>query len=410
MKIKQKYLWITILLIGNVIIGVSQNNNPLGWNQFRGPDRNGASIESLSDVNWLEMQPELIWKKELGSGFSELTISEGIIYTMGSTKTDSLSGFEFVAAYDEKTGNKLWNTKVDSIYIDHDGWGDGPRSTTVIDETQIYSLSAWGKLSANLKEDGRLLWQVDFIKDFGSNIPRWGYASSPVIVDDLLIMEVGGSDSRAFVAFDKKNGEIKWSNGDGNASHDSPLSVVLDGQEQTIFANGRTLYSYSTKGDTIWTYSMPFGGLTAIPLLIGENKIFLSGVRNPGFIIVEIKDGKPTEILHGNSMKNDFSSCVYHNGYIYGYHVAALRCISAETGEVSWTKRGFGKGSLMLVDDKLVILSDKGRLAIADATPKAYTELTSIQAINGKSWTAPSFLNGKVYIRNLTEMACYKIK
>ncbi|NJO91354.1 MAG: hypothetical protein HC831_22125 [Chloroflexia bacterium] len=106
-------------------------------------------------------------------------------------------------------------------------------------------------------------------------------------------------------------------------------------------------------------------------------------------------------------MKNDFSSSVYHDGYFYGFDIAALVCVSAKTGEKKWTKRGFGKGSLILVDDKLIVLSDKGTLIQVKATPDAYTEQGQMQAIEGKSWTAPSYSNGKIYLRNLTEMACF---
>ena len=408
MKILTKNLWIVVLILCNISFGFTQNTVPNGWYQFRGQNRDGKSLEVFQNENWTESSPQLIWKKNIGSGFSELLISEGILYTMESEKTDSISGFAYVSAYNELSGDQIWRTKLDSLYIDGDGWGDGPRSTPVIDDKNIYSLTGHGKLSANSKKDGRLLWQVDFIKEFGSSTPRWGYATSPIIVDDILILEAGGTNSKAFIGFNKENGEVIWSDGDGNSSHDSPLFVTIDGVEQVIFFNGRTAYSYTSKGDTLWTYNMPFGGLTAIPLLIESNKIFASGVRNPGFVIAEIVNNKPNEILQANSMKNDFSSCVFHEGYIYGYHVAAVRCISAETGEVRWTKRGFGKGSLILVDDKLLILSDKGKLAVVETNPDAYTELTTVQAIEGKSWTAPSYMNGKVFVRNLTEMACYK--
>jgi len=155
---------------------------------------------------------------------------------------------------------------------------------------------------------------------------------------------------------------------------------------------------------------MPFRGIIASPVFIEPNKIFLSGIRNPGFIIVQIEENKASEVNRGNTMKNDFSSCLYYNGYIYGFHVATLRCISAETGEVQWSKRGFGKGSLILVDNKLFVLSDQGKLAIIEAVPDSYVEVGSIQAIAGKSWTAPSFQDGKVFVRNLTEAACYSLK
>jgi len=407
-KLKQIGLLLLIMGINTAVIG--QDYIPDGWYQFRGPNRDGISPEKITKTDWNGNDLELVWKKELGSGFSELVVSDGFIYTMISEKIDSVTGSEFIVALDEKTGNELWRTKVDSIYIDADGWGDGPRSTPIIDETNIYGLSAYGKLTALSRKDGKFLWQVDFIKFFGSTTPRWGYASSPVMVDNKIIMEVGGTENRTFMAFNKADGSILWNDGAGGASHDSPLKATINGQEQLIFVNGRTLYSYSPDGDTLWTFKMPFRSITAMPILIDDNKIFVSGVRTPGFFIAEINNNKATQLLTGNSMKNDFNSCVYHDGYLYGYHIAAVRCISVETGEVKWSKRGFGKGSLILVDGKLMVLSDKGKLAIVEANPEAYMEVASVQAITGKSWTAPSFKDGKVYVRNLTEMACYKIK
>ena len=403
-------LWlIIILIVSQTVTGYSQFNSSEGWTQFRGFNRSGISNERLPEIDKPELQFDLIWKKDIGSGFSELIVSEGVVYTMESEQIDSISGSEFIVAFDENTGNEIWKSKVDSIYIDVDGWGNGPRSTPALDENNIYSFSGCGKLTANSKKDGRLIWQVDFVNVFESTVPRWGNASSPLIIDNKVIMEAGGVNSKAFVAFDKNNGEVLWTSGNGTSSHDSPLLVIIEGQQQIIFVNGSTLYSYNAEGDTLWTYKMPFRVITAMPVLIGTNRLFVSGVRNPGFFIVEIRENKVNEVITGSSMKNDFSSCCYYDGYIYGFHVAALRCISAETGEVVWTKRGYGKGSLIIVDDKIFVLSDKGKLVMVDTNPDAYTEIGNINAINGKSWTAPSFANGKVFVRNLTEMASFKL-
>ncbi|MBC8316143.1 MAG: PQQ-binding-like beta-propeller repeat protein [Bacteroidales bacterium] len=410
MKILNHLWMITSVIFIYTLTGLSQNSNSESWSQFRGPHGDGVSTEDLSQINWAETQPTRLWKKEIGPAFSELIVSEGVVFTMASEQTDSISGFEFVAAYEEDTGDELWRSNVDSIFIEIDGWGHGSRSTPTVDELNIYSLSANGKLTANSKKDGNRIWQLDLVKAFGSTCPRWGYSSSPILVDNQLIMEVGGTDSSAFMSFDKTNGNTIWASANGNASYNSPLLVTIDGQEQIIFANGQKLVAYTSQGDTLWSYTMPFGNIIASPVFIGPNKIFLSGIRNPGFIIVQIEENKATELIHGNSMKNDFSSCLYYNGYIYGFHVASLRCISAETGKVKWTKRGFGKGSLILVDNKLLVLSDQGKLAVVEATPDSYIENGSIQSISGKSWTAPSFQDGKIYVRNLTEAACYTLK
>ncbi len=219
-------------------------------------------------------------------------------------------------------------------------------------------------------------------------------------------MEVGGTDSHAFAAFNKKTGEVKWTKANGNAHYSSPVLANIEGQNQIIFANGGFIYSYNSKGDTLWTYKTPVRSAMSMPVVIEQNKIFVSTAA-AGFIILEINDNKPKEFLRGSTMKADYSSCVYYKGNIYGFHIAALQCISAETGEKKWTKRGFGKGSLIIVDNKLMVLSDTGKLIQIKATSDSYTEQGSFQAIKGKSWTAPSFANGKLYVRNLTEMACY---
>ena len=410
MKNRITILGLTIILILSLNLqSISQSGVSYHWNQFRGQNRTGVSTEKLIQKDWIKTQPELIWKHKIGSGFSELIVSDGSIYTMFSDKIDSVSGFDVLVAYDEKTGKEKWRLNVDSIYIEIDGWGDGPRSTPVIDENNVYCLSGRGKLTACTKKDGKLIWHVDFVKDFGSTQPRWGFSCSPILIDNKLIIEVGGTENRGFVAFDKTNGKVIWEDGKAQAGYNSPLLTTIDGQEQLLFVNGKIIHSYNLQGDTLWTYKLPITGPIAMPLLFESDKLFFSSVHT-GNLIIQIKNNRAIELLKGFTMKNDYTTSIYHEGYIYGFHVASLRCISAETGEVKWSKRGFGKGSFIQVDDKLLILSDKGKLAIAKINPEAYEELGLFQAIDAsRSWTAPTFINGKVYVRNNTEMACYKL-
>ena len=255
-----------------------------------------------------------------------------------------------------------------------------------------------------------MIWQIDIPKTFGSTLPRWAFSSSPVLLDEVLILEVGGKNGSAFVGFNQLTGDIMWKKGDGEASYCSPAIGKINGATNIIFANQTNLLSFNSKGDTLWSHAMSVNGPMAMPVFFDGNKIFISTIRSKGFCIVEIKDNNATELLTAQSMKNDFSSSVYYDGHFYGFNVAALQCISATTGEKKWTKRGFGKGSLILVDDSLLILSDKGKLIQVKASAENYMEQGEFQALEGKSWTAPSFANGKLFLRNLTEMACYKLK
>ena len=398
---------IAALLILQIPFANAQDRPINDWSQFRGANRDGSANAEITPGPIPASGPKLLWKKKLGDGFSEITISKDHLYTMISKKQDSITGSEFIVAYDAKTGNEIWKSKVDSLFFDE--FGDGPRSTPAIDKDRIYCLSSYGKLTSCHRKDGKIDWQVDFMKDFNSKIPRWGFSSSPVIIDNNLIVEVGGAGEKAFISFDKNTGDILWKSGTGVAGYSSPAIADIDGVKNIIFANSGKLYALNTQGDTLWTNTSKFANTMAMPVIFENSKVFLSSVRSSGFIVFDIKENKATEIIRGSSMKNDYSSSVYYDGCIYGFHVAALQCVSLETGEKKWTKRGFGKGSLIRVNDQLMVLSDKGKLIQVKATSSAYTEMGSFQAIKGKSWTAPSFSDGKLYLRNLSEMACYDL-
>lgn len=402
------FILVAFFLMMQLFSGYGQTMDDASWNQFRGPNRNGvAPANELPDAIPTS-GPELLWKKDIGQGFSEITGAEGHLYTMYSEQIDSTSGVEYLAALDNVSGAEVWRTAIDSLFFDQ--FGNGPRSTPAIGPENIYCFSSYGKLSACTKTDGSLLWQVDFMDAYGSTLPRWGFSSSPVLLDNTLVIEAGGTESRGFMGFDKNSGALLWARGDGEAGYSSPVLANLDGTTQVIFANKTTLFSFDAAGDTLWTFPMSMNAPMASPVIFEGNKIFVSTVRSRGFIVVEVENNKPTEVLKGGGMKNDFSSSVYHAGYIYGFDVAALQCISATTGEKIWTKRGFGKGSLILVDDKLLVLSDKGVLIQVKATPEAYTEQGRFQAVEGKAWTAPSFMDGRLYVRSLDEIACYSYR
>ena len=408
-KILIKSLLLTFLFL-QIQTAHSQSTSQASWQQFRGNDRSATSSESGLLEKWSAKGPEILWKKDLGTSFSELLIADDKIYTLAGEKIDSVSGDEYAIAFNAHTGAELWKTKLDSIFIDVDDWGDGARSTPALNSTHMFCLTSFGKLIALSLKDGKIDWTVDIHKEYGSPVPRWGFSSSPIIVDGVLVLEVGGKEENAFMGFDPATGKQLWAKSTGQPSYCSPIVARIDEKNQIIFANGNNLYAFNAKGESLWTYKMPLSRPTAAPLFIAPNKLFVSSVSSTGSFIVEVNGAEVKEVMNSSTMKNHWSTSVHYKGFIYGFNVAALQCISSTDGAKKWTKRGFGKGSLILVDDKLLVLSDQGKLILVEAVADAYTELSDFQAINGKSWTAPSYANGKIYLRNLTEMACYKLK
>lgn len=383
MKSRRSYLILSILLLLSFNLN-AQNS----WQQFRGNNRNGASTDISINENGVYNEQSLVWKKTIGSAYSEILVSKDNVFTMVSEKTNSLKGSDFMVAYCAISGKEIWKTLVDSMVIDSDGAGEPPRSTPAIDDKAIYCLSSHGKLRALSLEDGKILWTVNFMEEY-DNKPGWIYTTSPILYENELIIEVGGTESRGFASFNKDTGKALWINGDGIPSYCSPTIASIDGEMNIIFANGPTLRSFDKSGNELWSYTMPFQSPTATPLFIAPNKIFISSAR--GCFMIKIENNEAAEVFGNSSMRNTFSASCYYNGHIYGISNNALKCISATDGEAKWKERGFGLGSLILVGNKLLALTDKGILKIVEALPEEYTEKASFQAIDGKSYTAPSY-------------------
>lgn len=401
--------FLVIFFLAISINNFAQDTEQKEWNQFRGFERNGAVSSVSINENWTEKAPVLRWKKEIGNSFSEVVTFNDKLFTTSSIKIDSISGNEYMLAINANTGETLWQTKIDSIFIDVDGFGDGTRSTPAIDQENIYILTSYGKFHALSMKDGSIIWTIDFVKEFESALPRWAFSTSPLIIGNELFIEIGGSESRGFASVNKKDGSINWVKGNATPYYSSPSVANINGVTNILFANDSMLVAFDTKGNKLWNFRMPLRFPTATPLFIAPNKVFVSSAGKNGGCLIEINKNIVNEIFTNTSMKNHFSSSCAHEGYIYGFSNSMLRCVSMETGEIKWSKMRLGKGTLIKVDDKLLVLSDKGVLKLVDTNPELYTELGSIQAIQGKSWTAPSFAKGTIYVRNLNEIAAYKL-
>ena len=306
-----------------------------------------------------------------------------------------------------------------------------PRATPTIDGELLFTVTAQGKLYALNTENGEKVWSHDLKGEFGSKIPRWGSCTSPLVEGDLLLIEVGGADGKSIVAFDKKNGDVVWSSHTDILGYSSPIAVTIDGIRQLIVFTGTQLVSVSPKnGQLYWTYpwQTEYDVNAATPVFIPPDKIFISSGYGKGAAVVQVSVMASTEsnaeedeaekslaeiqvgqIWKNEKMKNHFATSVLHDDYLYGFDNAILKCIDANTGMEKWKTRGFGKGTLMLADAHLIILSDRGKLGLAEASPSGYNEVASAEILSGLCWTVPTLANGKLYARNEKEMVCLDI-
>ena len=376
------------------------------WPQFRGPNRDGISLETAVLKSWPASGPKVLWKAPLGEGYSQVVSVKGRLYTF------SQQGAEQVAmAFDGATGKRLWRTRIDGEY--NDGQGDGPRSTPTVDGDLVYVLSAHGKLAALKIANGQVAWQHDLRTEYGANAPQWGISTSPLIEGKLLIVNVGGSGNKSIVAFDKTTGKQVWASQNDGAGYSAPIAITVRGVRQIIVFTANAILSISPEdGRLFWRsgWKTDYDVNAATPIFLPPDKLFVSSGYGTGSAVLQIRRTDVIEVWRSRGMKNQFSSSVLHDGVIYGFDDATLKAIDAASGAERWKTRGFGHGSLILAGGNLIVLSERGKLALIQATPEAYRELGSAEVLDGKCWTAPSLADGRLYVRNEEQLLAFDWK
>ena len=412
------FLVVSVLLCGSILTATATE-----WPQWRGPNRDGVSSEVGILKEWAAGGPKMLWKVSLGEGFSGISVSQGRVYTMFSKGND-----EFVVSLNATDGGEIWRFRSDDNYHEGQG-GNGPRATPTIDGDLLFTISAHGKLYALNAGNGEKVWSHDLQRKFGSKMPRWGFSTSPLVDGELLLVEVGGKGEKSIVAFNKSSGDVIWSSHKDKLGYSSPIAITVKGIRQIICFTGTKLVSVSpTDGTIYWQYPWKTGYdvNAATPVFIPPDKVFISSGYDKGAAVLQMRvfishdddraavaqikenQGKVRirEVWKNRKMKNQFSSSVLHENYLYGFDNSILKCIEADTGEEQWKTRGFGKGTVLLANGHLIILSDRGKLGLAEATPAGYIEKASAKVLSGLCWTAPTLADGRLYLRNEEEIVC----
>jgi outer membrane protein assembly factor BamB len=389
-------------------------NTEKEWSQYRGPNRDGVAVSDVSIKAWPEGSlPFQVWKKLIGEGYSGIAMAGGLFLTAFAEEDN-----EFLGGFDKTTGKEVWRTALGEKFIEE--MGNGPRTTPTVDGDFAYMLDSHGGLYCVNTESGKQVWKVSLTEKFSIQRPLRGFSTSPIILDDTLIIHGGGKNS-AFIGLDKTTGKTLWQTGESIAGHSSPFVAVINGVEQSVFTISRVVekdgerqvldesVSVSPDGKILWRGpSLP--QIIAMPVFVPPNKVFISSSVEDGCLLIEVlSNGTVDTVWHNKEMRNHFNSSIYYKDHIYGFSSSTLKCLEAETAQRKWSTRGFGKGSLIIADDKLLVLSDRGKLAMIEATSDGYNELAQAQVIEGKSWTSPTFAEGKIYLRNQKEMACYDL-
>ena len=378
------------------------------WTNFRGPARDGRYDEQPIRTNWQGGLQQL-WKQPSGGGYASFSVADGVAFTIEQRR-----GQEVVAAYQVETGRELWTHAWDALYTD--STGDGPRATPTWNEGRLYALGATGEMRCLDARNGKLIWSKNILKENGASNLQWGMAASPLIVDDKVVVIPGGSNNKSVVAYNAKTGERVWGALGDAASYTSPMLVTLAGRRQVLAVTARRVAGLAPEdGTVLWEFpwANSIGINVAQPIVVGPNRFFVSSGYGKGAALVELTGagGKlsAASVWERASMKNKFNSSVLHEGYVYGLDEGMLTCVDVATGEQKWKARGYGYGQVTLASGHLIVTTEEGEIALVRATPAGHTELARFPALEGRTWNCPAIANGRLLVRNATQMACYKL-
>jgi outer membrane protein assembly factor BamB len=388
------------------------------WPFFRGPRWDGHYTAQPVNLDWQslpnrELKP--VWKQPVGGGYASF-VTAPIAGTDAAFTIEQRGRQEVVAAYDVATGRELWTNAWTAEFREFMG-GDGPRATPTWFDNVVFAQGATGELRAINASTGATLWRTNILTDAGATNIQWGMSGSPLIVDDLVVTMPGGSRGKAFIAYDRHTGSQRWSAHNDRAGYSSPMLVTIDGVRQILTVTATRIVGLDpTDGSLLWEH--PWVTMYDVnagqPLLIGNNRVFMSSGYDHGAVVIEITmgDGRASvkEIWQNNRMKNQFTSSVLHDGFIYGLDESILACVDAATGTLKWKGGRYGYGQVALVDGHLIVLTEDGDMALVHATPDRHEELTRFPVLDGKTWNHPAFSHGRLLVRNLSEMAMFDLR
>ncbi len=395
------------------------------WPQYRGPDQTGATAEKVL-LDWPAGGPKLLWKIPTPNGFSSFAVSGGKAYTQVNRDRDGQPR-EVCLALDALTGKELWAADVgegrypgggDTGAPGNDG-GDGPRSTPTCNDGRVYVATPNLVLYCLDASTGQPIWSKDLIKEHAGRNIGWKNAASPVIDGDLLFVG-GGGPGQSLLALDKKAGKVVWKGFDEHITHATPVVTTILGRRQVIFFLQSGLLSVAAEdGKALWRFPMRYSVSTAASPVVSGDIVYCGagyGVGGAACKISKTAGGfKATELwrISGiDKVLSHWSTPVAKDGYLYGmfsfkkFGSGPMKCVEIATGKIAWQKPGFGPGNVILAGDRLLALSDDGRLVVVEATPEGYHEIARAKVLTGKCWSTPAISEGRIFVRSTKEGAC----
>jgi outer membrane protein assembly factor BamB len=378
------------------------------WPGFRGPGRDSIIRGVRIETDWSKTPPVAIWRRPVGPGWSSFAVSGDLLYTQEQRGDD-----EVVSSYKVSTGEPVWRHR-DAVRFYESNGGAGPRGTPTLSGGRVYTMGATGVLNALDAASGAVVWSRNAASDTERKIPDWGIASSPLVVDDMVVVAVSGT----LAAYDLATGKPRWVGPQHGGSYSSPQLVTIDGVAQILLLSAPGAVSVApADGTLLWEHTWE-GGAIVQPAITPDGGILINAMSMMGGMAT-----RRLAVAHGeggwtveerwtsNGLKPYYNDFVVHNGHAFGFDGNILACIDLQDGKRKWKGGRYGNGQLVLLADQdmLLVMSEDGELALVRATPDQFTEVARVPALDAKTWNHPVLVGDVLLVRNGEEMAAFRL-
>jgi outer membrane protein assembly factor BamB len=416
-----------VVLKGATLAVAPAAGSESGWAQWRGPNRDGRAPAGPFRTDWRANPPRVLWSQPCGGGYSSPAVVGGRVYLQDY---DGIS--ERVLCLEATTGSVLWQHQIAADYrVLTMGYNSGPRASPTVADGALFAVGATGVFVCldPPREPGKapsLRWQHDLAEEFVAKVPGWGYASSPLIEGNTVLVQPGGAGG-SVAAFDIATGNKKWTAETEPNGYSSPVAATCAGSRQVITVTGVSILGIRPDdGKVLWRqpWATSYNGNIATPVVVGDY-VFVSSGYGKGCVLIRVEPDGPgvrADVVYfrkGRVMKNHFSTCVYRDGFLYGYDDETLKCVDLRKGEVveEWVAkddehRSIRKGTVALADRFLVGITQSGALFLAEANSDEFRFLGQVAGVleGDQCWAGPVIADGRIYLRDQTKIVCLDVR
>lgn len=384
------------------------------WPQFLGPNRSGTSAETNTIVPWSGDGPKVVWQRDVGSGFAGPSVKNDRLLLF-----HRIGNEERLECFAAATGKPVWTNSGPTRYQDDFRFDEGPRAVPTIDGELVFALGAEGGFRCVELSSGKTVWMRALLKEYEAEKGFFGVASAPLVVGNVVVANIGGSNGRGIVGLDRLTGKELWKATDHEASYSAPVVTTINGKQLALCFTraglvGLEPFTGKVLFEVPWRARSSASVNAAAPVVWG-NRVFITTSYDTGAKLLSIEDAKPVEIWSNDeSLSSHYPTPIWAGGHLFGFHGrqengAQLRCVESETGKVLWSQDGLGIGHLIRIANRLVVLPENGELLLMSTSPTKPEILARGQILGLGVRAAPAYSNGRLFARSPKKLVCVKL-